>query len=695
MAELEQGLEELKVVKQAFKDNIQANNVSTSNVEFRDMPNLLKQMEKKLPTQTKEVAPSTSPQTITPDSGYKLSQVNIKAVVPSDYYKPEQVLSVSPKITSQTITPSANYVYNKVNINAVTSSIDNNIQSTNIKKGVSILGVTGTLEGTVAPKLQEKNINPTTNSQSVVADNGYDGLSKVNVSAVTSEIDGNIKPENIKKDVSILGVIGNLVQTSGDAKFGQLVDGTITAVEEGDLASVTSIRDGVFNGLSINLVSIPSNVSSIGTNAFSNNKISNLTISDGVTTIGASAFENNQISTLTIPQSVTTIGASAFAGNELIELTMESDTPPVVTETSFPSSLTTTNVSYNGYQNYVDDENWQTYKATLVRGLAIPSTITVTVNNYLGEFVNGAVVTIEGDGKTFTGITNANGVFIQGDLQPATYTISVAEIDGFKTPTSQEIIVTENTQNNVVFTYLEKPAILPFAESSAEQIAEISAEISAQNMTSAQVAETYGWNLGDKTSITLSTGEVIEMQIIGFNHDDKSDGSGKAGITLQMVNCLATTYGVFKGGVSISNWGNSTMKTSTLPTYFNLLPIEWQNVIKTVTNYYVSKGGGQGYVRSTSAQLFLLSEIEIFGTSTVANLGSEEGTQYEYWSNNNSETNRIKYLDNSGTLTSVFWWLRSISASSANNFCAITNNGKISSARGSTTDVGVSFAFCV
>lgn len=32
------------------------------------------------------------------------------------------------------------------------------------------------------------------------------------------------------------------------------------------------------------------------------------------------------------------------------------------------------------------------------------------------------------------------------------------------------------------------------------------------------------------------------MQIIGYNHDDKSDGSSKAGITFQMKNCLATTY---------------------------------------------------------------------------------------------------------------------------------------------------------
>lgn len=107
MAELEQGLEELKVVKQAFKENISANNVSTSNVEFRNMPELIKQMEKKLPTQTKTVTPTTSAQSITADAGYKLTGVEV---------------------------------------GAVTKAIDENIKAENIKQGVTILGETGTLE---------------------------------------------------------------------------------------------------------------------------------------------------------------------------------------------------------------------------------------------------------------------------------------------------------------------------------------------------------------------------------------------------------------------------------------------------------------------------------------------------------------------------------------------------------------------
>lgn len=56
--------------------------------------------------------------------------------------------------------------------------------------------------------LQEKVITPSKIGTRVTADNGYDGLSRVYVEGVTSAIDSNIRPENIKAGVTILGVLG-------------------------------------------------------------------------------------------------------------------------------------------------------------------------------------------------------------------------------------------------------------------------------------------------------------------------------------------------------------------------------------------------------------------------------------------------------------------------------------------------------
>ena len=55
-------------------------------------------------------------------------------------------LGVTPSTSSQTITPTGSVDgWNQVNVSAVTSSIDSNITAGNIKNGVTILGVTGTL----------------------------------------------------------------------------------------------------------------------------------------------------------------------------------------------------------------------------------------------------------------------------------------------------------------------------------------------------------------------------------------------------------------------------------------------------------------------------------------------------------------------------------------------------------------------
>lgn len=62
------------------------------------------------------------------------------------------------------------------------------------------------------PVLQTKTVTPSTSSQSVTPDTGYDGLSKVTVNAVTSSIDSDIKASNIKSGVNILGVTGTLVE---------------------------------------------------------------------------------------------------------------------------------------------------------------------------------------------------------------------------------------------------------------------------------------------------------------------------------------------------------------------------------------------------------------------------------------------------------------------------------------------------
>lgn len=93
--------------------------------------------------------------------------------------------TVDSSTVSQNVVASQGYDgLSSVTVNAVTSSIDANIQAGNIKKDVTILGITGTYESTpVQPVLQDVSVAYTMNgTYTLNASSGYDGLGTVDIS---------------------------------------------------------------------------------------------------------------------------------------------------------------------------------------------------------------------------------------------------------------------------------------------------------------------------------------------------------------------------------------------------------------------------------------------------------------------------------------------------------------------------------
>lgn len=76
----------------------------------------------------------------------------------------------------------------KVNIDTTEQA---KIIASNIKNGVEILGVTGTLEASSSVTAQSKTVSPADSSQTVLPDSGYDYLSQVTVNAITQTITQN------------------------------------------------------------------------------------------------------------------------------------------------------------------------------------------------------------------------------------------------------------------------------------------------------------------------------------------------------------------------------------------------------------------------------------------------------------------------------------------------------------------------
>lgn len=190
------------------------------------------------------------------------------------------------------------------------------------------------------------------------------------------------------------------------------------------------------------------------------------------------------------------------------------------------------------------------------------------------------------------------------------------------------------------------------------------------------------WSIGDKKSFVYSE-KTYQAQIIGFGHDNLT-GGGKAGISFQLENCLSTTYQMNSSNTNVGGWKDSLMRTSTMVTLYNGLASDLKAAIKAVDKI-TSKGNKLTTKDTTSDKLFLLSEIEIFGTTTYSVSG--EGSQYQFYKSGNSKIKKV------GSSTNT-WWERSPSASNTTNFCNVRINGAANNYDASYS-FGVAFGFCI
>jgi hypothetical protein len=193
--------------------------------------------------------------------------------------------------------------------------------------------------------------------------------------------------------------------------------------------------------------------------------------------------------------------------------------------------------------------------------------------------------------------------------------------------------------------------------------------------------------------VTIGVNNVnYAFDVIGFNHDDLTDSNaygkatktGKAGMTLQMHDCLDDTEVMNSPAMNSVGWEKCAMRKSKMTIYFSQLTSTWQNVIK-YANKLSSAGGQSTAIKTSIDKLFLLSEVEIFGSASYSVPG--EGTQYIYYKTGYGKVKKVNGF-------AQFWWQRSPRASNDSYFCCVSNIGAATS--GSSNDSnGVSFAFCI
>ena len=247
-----------------------------------------------------------------------------------------------------------------------------------------------------------------------------------------------------------------------------------------------------------------------------------------------------------------------------------------------------------------------------------------------------------------------------------------------------------------------------------------------QSVSDAGKGASY-WSIGDRKAITLNgTVGALTLSsvttyafIIGFNHNSSVEGTNRIHFQLAKTalsggtdvalcdskyNSSVSSTGYFSMNSSATNsggWASSQMRTkicgTSLSSYSGtilaVIPAALRAVLKSVTKYTNNTGQSTAAsaVTATTDYFFLLSEYEVFGSTTYANSNeSSKQAQYSYYSAGNS---KIKYK-HSATSTAVFWWLRSPGAGSSYFFVIVGTDGTVGTG-GASCSFGFAPGFCV
>ena len=190
---------------------------------------------------------------------------------------------------------------------------------------------------------------------------------------------------------------------------------------------------------------------------------------------------------------------------------------------------------------------------------------------------------------------------------------------------------------------------------------------------------------GTKYSAKLTNGKTLEYRIVGINHDDLADGSGKAGLTFEATNTVLGTQRMNATQTNAGGWEQSELRGRlNSGDLWSLLPSELQSKVKTVKKMTDNKGGGTaGTPSATTDKVFLLSTTEVYG-----NLQSD-GAQYEYYKSKGVSTSSY-----SGASSSRYHWTRSVNPSNSTSFRSVySNGGYINDNAASTYYVFPAFSF--
>lgn len=188
--------------------------------------------------------------------------------------------------------------------------------------------------------------------------------------------------------------------------------------------------------------------------------------------------------------------------------------------------------------------------------------------------------------------------------------------------------------------------------------------------------------VGDCKTLDLGENGTVNMQIVAFNADAKTDG-GTAHITWLSKELLAKTHRMNDSSTNRGGWAQCALRSYLGNDIWNALPGELQVAIVYVDKTYRDKTTSS--VLTCSDRLWIPSAREVFCGSSM------EATGPMYDGIFKTQNDRVKYKV--GSSSGQGWWMRSAYSSSDSQFCYVSHTGAFANIDAYEHN-GIALGFC-
>ena len=245
-------------------------------------------------------------------------------------------------------------------------------------------------------------------------------------------------------------------------------------------------------------------------------------------------------------------------------------------------------------------------------------------------------------------------------------------------------------------------------EYSWEELSQISALISAagSDAEATEVAASYHLCNADGTldgtqtkQLVLADGTSVTMQILGFNHDERADGAGRAGITFGSRGIVGT-HAMNADDSTSGGWRDSSLRAWMNDDLLAQLPDDVAAAIVPVTKYANATGEttDPASVVATTDTLWAPAYAELGGHMDIADdphddVYNAEGSQYQLYADLGASWDTPNdILAISGVER---WWERTADPMDGRYFMCVGEDGTPWYAHTPKNEFGVVMCFCV